>query len=274
MRLLILYWNELSFSESISAAEIGAATLWREHALEAFAALQLALRQRPGSKVFFPSGAFKQHEYVAGKPLLSVLEDLLGRERVRKLKANIVQPVQSQETPIESLDFELECAGRRGNGITLAHHVQSWAWSIGGELNSFSDKSIAAVKQFAAHAHSEEVLVNNIAKREHAEDWQVQMASWGATAASGHVICELGDYQIIMYPLDHGFPHLHVHRLDGAPLDAKYRVDNGEPLTKLPPPDLHALMNRFIARYRQELLTSWSRCQLGEYPLKLQPDDV
>ena len=72
-----------------------------------------------------------------------------------------------------------------------------------------------------------------------------------------------------MYPLDHGYAHVHVHARDEPVLNAKYRVDKFEPLTGRNPPGLDGLMESWIAEHRELLLQSWVRCQAGKLPLQL-----
>jgi hypothetical protein len=180
-----------------------------------------------------------------------------------------VQPTSSILPPAHVLECELTCNGRWGEGITRAHIGETWAWSIGSEATGSAGESIRAVKTTIDAMETTDVEVANLAAKQHFERWVDDLLVWGELVSNNHVIAELERYLIIMYPLDHGYPHIHVHARDDDRLNAKYRVDFFEPLTNGNPAGLDVLIEQWIVLRRDQLLHSWDRCQAGSFPLKL-----
>ena len=114
-----------------------------------------------------------------------------------------------------------------------------------------------------------QVSVRNLACVPHGERWADEFAEWGMRPSENHVIAEVDGFLVIMYPLDHGYAHVHVQARDEPSLNAKYRVDKFEPLTTRNPPGLDGMMGAWIAQHHGVLIQSWARCQAGKFPLQL-----
>jgi len=268
-RLLLLHWNELSIPAEITAAELNADPRWAQFAQLSLSAFLEVLTVRPDCRLSFTKGTF--HGQVADRPLQSWLEVWLGKERWRKLRSRAVQPSAQSLMPAHSLECELTCNGRHGEGITRAYIADSWTLSLGSEVNGFTDHQIRAVKTTIDSDGQVNVDVPNLADSKHVGQWSGDLAVWGQIVSTNHVVAKLDRYSIIMYPLDHGYPHVHVHVQDDPKLNAKYRVDFFEPLTSKRPVGLDAVMETWIEQRRDHLVRSWARCQAGGFPLKL-PD--
>lgn len=267
-RPLLLHWNELSVPVELSATELNTDPRWRHLAETAFQAFQDVLRVRPDCRISFTKGSF--HGHIADRPLQSWLEIWLGKDKLRKLRGRAVQPMTPILPPIHSLECELSCNGLRGEGITRAHIADTWAWSMGSAETGSAEDSIQAVKTSIDAEGNANVNVTNLASRQHFDRWQDDLQVWGKSVSNNHVIAFLDRYLVIMYPLDHGYPHIHVQIRDDDRLNAKYRVDVSEPLTKQRPAGLDLLIEPWIAQRREQLLLSWDRCQAGGFPLKLK----
>lgn len=266
-RLLLIHWNELSLPEELTAADLGANPRWKQMAESAFNGFFEAVRVRPDCRISFSKGTF--HGQIAGRSLLSWLEMWLGKDKLRKLKGRAVQPEKSVLPPIHVLECELSCNGRWGEGVTRAHIAETWTWSLGCEEFGAAEDTIQAVKSTIDSDASANVAVANVASIPHVNRWEHDLQVWGQVLSSNHVIAQLDRYLITMYPLDHGYAHVHVHAQDDGSVNAKYRVDVFEPLTKLRPVGLDGLIEPWVARNRTQLLHSWTRCKAGGFPLKL-----
>lgn len=266
-RLLLLHWNELSFPANVSADELQEDPRWAQQAQAALATFRHVLQVRPDCRVSFTKGAF--HGHVAGRPLQSWLEIWLGKDHWRRLRARVVQPAAQEQQPIHALECELTCNGQSGEGITRAHIADSWTWSVASEATGSAAHLIRAIKT-AIHSNVPvDVDVPNLASEEHSKRWANDLAVWGKALSDSHVVAVLDRYKIIMYPFDHGYPHIHVHTHDDPRLNAKYRVDKFEVMTNGHPVALDALVEPWIDRYQHQLIQSWNRCQAGAFPLKL-----
>lgn len=266
-RMLILHWNEISVPDDAAPEDLERNAFWAGLARSAFDSFFLAQKARPDARVSFSRGVF--HGQIAGRPFQSWMEHWLGKERMQKLKARAVQPMQHGQTAIEQLDCELSVDGRCGEGITRAHLAESWAWSLGTPAMGAAGDAIQADKMAIDSAATTKVVVRNLACMRHGERWANDLAEWGTRPSDNHVIAEVDGLVFIMYPLDHGYAHIHVHARDKPSLNAKYRVDKFEPLTNMNPPGLDGVMEDWIAEHREPLLQSWVRCQAGKFPLKL-----
>lgn len=266
-RLLLLHWNEISVPHNATPEDLETNPRWAQLARSAMDEFFKAQKLRPDVRVSFSRGLF--HGLVAGRPLQSWLELWLGKERAQKLKGRVVQPLQLGMPPIEALDCELSVLGRPGEGVTRAHLADTWAWSLALPETGAIDPIIRAERLSIGHDEVTQVEVRNLASDSHTDGWADELAAWGLTVSTNHVIAQVDGHLFIMYPLDHGHAHLHVHAQDAPSLNAKYRIDKFEALTNRNPAGLDAKMETWIAEHRDDLLKSWSRCQAGKFPLKL-----
>ncbi|WP_341908513.1 hypothetical protein [Polaromonas sp. YR568] len=266
-RTLLLHWNEISVPEDATPEDLERNAAWSELARSAFESFFRAQKARPDVRLSFSRGVF--HGHVAGRPFQGWLEHWLGKERVQKLKARAVQPFHYAPVPVEQLDCELSVRGRSGEGITRAHLAESWAWSLGVPETGAAGDAIFADKMTIDGDGTTQVAVRNLATAPHGERWAQELVEWGLHPSANHTIAEFDGLRIIMYPLDHGYAHVHVRACNEPSLNAKYRVDKFEPLTDMNPPGLDTLMESWIVKHRELLLQSWLRCQAGKLPLQL-----
>ncbi|WP_186215086.1 DUF4160 domain-containing protein [Burkholderia gladioli] len=263
-RLLILHWNELSFPAGITAEDLLTDLQWKARAVTALRAIRAATQVRPDCRISFTRGVF--HGEVGGRPFLSWLETWLGRDGLRFLQGRAVQPILE---PIYAIGCEVSCNGRAGEGITRAHLAESWAWSLS-HSDSGSDGVLIVGQKILIDQQDEiAVEVANLAADAHVLHWKNALSTYGRVLSENHVIAELGRYTIIMYPLDHGYPHIHVHSRDDGSMNAKFRIDLFEPLTDEHPKELNTLLEQWVQERKEGLTVSWKRCQEGCFPLKL-----
>jgi len=267
-RILFLHWNEISVPDDAKPEDLERSAAWKELARSAFESFFRAQKARPDLRISFSRGVF--HGHVADRPFQSWLEHWLGKERVLKLKTRAVLPPQHENPPIEQLDCELSVDGRPGEGITRAHLADSWAWSLGCPETEAAAESIIADKTTIDGDADTQVVVRNLATVPHGDRWAQELAEWGQQPSANHVIAEINRLLVIMYPLDHGYAHVHVHSRDEPSLNAKYRIDKFESLTGRNPPGLDNFMESWIAQHRELLLQSWVRCKAGKFPLQLK----
>lgn len=267
-RPFFIYWNELSFPEEIKIDDLIKNSEWKKKATAAMQALLNAISTRSDCRISFSKGAFLHN--IGDRPLQNWLEEWVGKDALRRLKARAVHPSTFEKSPAHDLECELICLNRSGEGLTRAHLAESWTWSLGDPNLSNNNHSIDAKKITINSKDDSAVKVSNIATQEHFKYWTLHFDSWGKTIAKGHIICRLGSYEIIMYPFDHGYAHVHVHAVDMPSLNAKYRIDLFDPLTNNRPAGLDNLVRPWMEKNRDSLLASWARCQNGGYPLQIE----
>lgn len=266
-RPFFIYWNELSIPQTTTEQELLDDNGWAIKAKAATDVLLEALRTRKDCRISFAKGTF--HHQIANRSLQNWLEEWVGKDVVRRLKASAVQPSVFASEPMHGFDCELVYLGNTGEGLTRAYIAQSWAWSIAGENSPENFPQISALKHSINEIDATIVDVFNLAKISHLQKWASRFEAWGHEVACGHIISILDIYTIIMYPLDHGYPHIHVHLRSDQRINAKYRIDVFEALTERRPNGLDALIENWIDIHRDLLLTSWRRCENGLYPLKI-----
>jgi hypothetical protein len=267
---LILYWNELCIPVDFSVDEADAGGPWAIRAQNTFEALDRAFRLKSNARVSLTKG--KLHAEFAGRSLHVWLEIWLGRDKLRRLKGRVIQPLEYQQEDFTSLECELYLADRIGDGLTRAHLASSWVWSFGNSSTA-SDREVIRARKISIDALDEvEISVSNIALDKHITYWEDALASWGGKISQNCVISQFTDFQIVMYPLDHGYPHVHVYLNDEPQRIIKYRIDNFEPLTKSNPDRIDSFMSNWMRSNSLSLLESWRRCQHGAHPLSIQAE--
>jgi hypothetical protein len=266
VRTLILYWNELSFS---NAEDVGG-EVWARRAADAFEAFQRVCTYRSNSRISVFKGAF--HAVHRDRTLLSWLEEWLGRDRLRRIKTRAVQPTQEAGLAVDQLECEVRRDGRLGEGLTRAHLAESWVWSLGNTTGWTGAPVIAAqeVSLTADGAIAEgPVEVMNLADAGHAQHWEERISAWGREVSESCVIADVEGNRVIMYPLDHGYPHVHVESPRFGRRMFKYRVDRFESLTDSPE-RLDSIIKPWVQQHVDALMESWRRCSKGRHPLKIR----
>lgn len=110
--------------------------------------------------------------------------------------------------------------------------------------------------------------IKNISQDIHVEHWRDQLRDWGHVIATTNEIAIIEGNPIDMYPLDHGFPHIHMVTVDTPRYTiAKYRVDRFALMEGVP--TFNRPMEQWVQQNRDALLASWKRCQAGEHPFKI-----
>lgn len=261
MQPLIIYFNELS--SPICSTNPVDADPWRELTCGMFLGLLALSRVRNNFSLIVPKGHW--HALYLNKPLCNWLEGWLGKDRYRWLRAKVRQDVTIPDL------CEVHCAGNVSAGITLAHLGDSWTVSIPIPQSEWSEAEITGVKyEINDNAKSSEdtCVVKNLASELHAAHWQGALLDWGRRIAETNEIANVAGHAIDMYPLDHGYPHVHlVSPYPPRPTIAKYRIDVFGRLEG--PPQFDREMKEWIAQNQILLLASWGRCQRGQHPFKI-----
>lgn len=270
MKPLYVYWNDLSLHGEIVEGELGKDGPWALRAQFAFDALLQVLHLQSKARVSIAKGHL--HAELLNRTLLPWLELWLGRDKLRWFKSRIVQPLDLDEPPLHELFAEVTVDKKYGEGITRAHISRSWVWSLGFEVTKSHAATIPATELTLDESGEEnriDILVSNLATMEHAKHWEDTLSSWGIDGADNCIIGDVSGNQILMYPLDHGYPHIHVKYSVAPERSIKYRVDEFEALTTSPA-DLDVLISPWVEKNLEILLESWRRCKKGLHPLKIQ----
>jgi len=260
---LVLYFNEYSCPGRDPAPD--AAGVWQSWALTLWEGLREVRRYQAQYWVSFPSEQW--HAICHGKPLSAWLQLWLGRDRYRWLLALVRNHSNSPD-----LCREVYYDDQHALGMTLALLGETWVFSFPKSDSPWLEPRLSArevvLDESNGMLREEDCEILHIACRQHAEYWREQLADVGRIVAEANEITQMQRNSIDMYPLDHGYPHVHlVERLWPRRTLAKFRIDRFARLEGRSEWD-HA-MERWIEAHREELLLSWARCQRGGHPYRV-----
>jgi hypothetical protein len=266
LRTPILFWNELSFPDNIRPEELGTGGPWCARARESLDGLLTAFGLQSRARVSVPKGTI--HASFAGKPFIAWLQECLGRDGTRKILGRVIQPNLFPD-PEQGFLCELRLEARVGEGLKKAHLSDSWVWSLGCKETLCMGATIETL-EYRVNSDGDEseakAVVRNLANSDHTDHWQDLLISWGLVESPNAVVAEHQGYRVVIYPYDHGYPHIHLKKQDQP--DYKYRIDKFEPLTNSPKA-LDDAMGLWVAEHSASLLESWRRSQKGLRPLKV-----
>lgn len=263
MQPLVLYLNELSAPPAEIPPE--ECVKWKEWALTLFACLRQVSRHQPEMEVAFPRGSW--HVLCGNKPLSVWVGECLGKTNFQWFLSKVrnVPPAENQDTDVY---FD----GQRAIGLTLSHLSESWAISFPIADSPWLSYSVTAIEYLLEGEVIAErtCTIKHLANVAHVHHWQHDLADWDKELANNNTIWTLAGYPIQMYPMDHGYPHVHlidpqVLDLNGRPKTlAKYRIDRFERMEG--PPSWDNRMGEWIERHREQLIRCWERCKRGGHP--------
>jgi len=218
---LVLYLNEYSCPGHDPVPD--AAGIWRTRALTLWQGLQEIRKYQSEYWLSFPSEQW--HVCCAGKPLSIWMQLWLGRDRYRWLQLKV--RIQNNSS---DLYREVYFNDQHAVGMTLALLSQSWVFSFPKSDSPWLEPRLVAreviIDETTTAVKEEDCEVLQIACLQHVEYWRERLASMGRTVADVNEITQLQGNSIDMYPLDHGYPHVHlVERLSPRRTLAKFRID-------------------------------------------------
>lgn len=270
MSPLTIFWNELSLPSNLVQEDFAQDGQWAERAGKVYEALHHVWRVQPRARVAMTKGQF--HAYIFGQPIFSWLELWLGKDRVRSLKGTKLIQMEDENGPlINEFDCEVSIENVVGEGITRAHIANTWVWSLGVEFTATDTESIKAQESRLDDGGtlvSQEVAIPNLADKSHFTYWEDEIAAWGQVESENCIIGHVSGNIVLMYPFDHGYPHVHVKVTDRPQYVYKYRVDLFEPLADSNE-TLEVAMRDWVLVNSGSLNESWRRCKRGKHPLKI-----
>jgi len=261
LRPLIVYLNERSLcaNATVGAGEYelkaAADQLWR--------GLRVARRERRELSLAVTSADW--HAQLLNLPFSVQMRRWLGADRYTQLLGIL----RHSEHTLASI--EVAHSGTVSAGLTLALIANSWAISLVRAMSPWAGTTIRA-RRFElldnGNAAEEDCDVRNIGTEAHGVYWTETIQGWGQAEAANNELALVAEHVVEMYPLDHGYPHVHlVSRNPPGRTVAKYRVDVFSRLEGLP--DFDNAMRNWIEEHREALLQSWLRCQKGQHPYRL-----
>jgi len=204
------------------------------------------------------------------KPMRAMLRIALGNDRFAWLIGRF-RNLQIDEL----LECEMKVNGEASLGLLFSHSKESWSVSLLPNPPEWDQVNIDALHICLLNGNLSErqCSIRHIARVEHVEHWSEQIAEYGFESDGSNVIAQCAELDVDMYPLDHGYPHIHLvnRRADGVtrkPVTvAKYRIDLFERMEGEPRYDSAAL--EFVTRNRAHLMSCWEACRRGEHPFQL-----
>jgi len=238
--------------------------MWRAWALTLWDGIYHVRRYQSEYWLWFPTGYWKA--YFSGRPLAVWMENWLGRDRYRRL---LLMVRTNDHDP--DLYREVYFEGRPAIGMTLAHLARGWVFSFPKTSSPWLGPSIGA-HEFRidddGSINGTDCEISHISCRRHVDQWHDELTSYGRSVAMANEIATVEGNPIDMYPLDHGYPHVHlVDTVSPGRTLAKYRIDSFARMEGRDEWD--SVMERWVGDHRDELLVSWQRCQRGRHPFKV-----
>jgi hypothetical protein len=269
MRALSVYFNELSSKCTTNEVE---ATM--EEAVRAmFACVRAVSECRPEVGVVMPRGAW--HEII-GSDRLAPLGVWIKRSLRHDQFAWLLAKIKHDSSPCTE-DCELFFEEQRGAGLLLAYLAGSWVLSLAAEGDKWASHSLEAI-EYRIDTEGEWVearcTLRHLACMQHADYWRGDLYDYGSAIAENNIVCHVEGLAVAMFPLDHGYPHVHLVNTREAPRGrspltiAKYRVDIFERMEG--GPQFDSIMRDLIRAHRDLLMRSWERCRRGGQPFQIQ----
>lgn len=265
-----IYWNELSLPVDVVLEELHAGGAWALRAKNVFDALNKVWEIQPRARVSVNKGQL--HEHIFDRPILSWLEIWLGRDQVRRLKGTrLIQSENEVVALLNEFECEVKLAETIGEGLTRAHIAKTWVWSLGNAITT-SNNAIINAQEVKLDDNGEiklrNVSIKNLADVSHYHHWQQDIAAWDQTESTSCIVGKVAGNDVLMYPFDHGYPHVHVKVAAQPKSVFKYRIDFFAPLVSSEKA-LDAALKEWITANAISLNESWRRCQKGKHPLKI-----
>jgi len=263
MRSLIIYFNEYSSPDSISDNQ-GLENL-RRWFLLLWAQIDNIRKIRTDYKLSIST--LQWNEILFDKPLFIWFEHWLSRDQFRWLLSKTID----NQDEVPDLFSEVYFNNRPARGLTRAHLSQSWAFSFPQENSPWLEPIINCREiriDEQGNSGEADCIIKHISKSPHVNHWQSELADYGKIVASTNVISSIQGHSVVMYPLDHSYPHLHlVENSTPRRTIAKYRIDVFERMegTK----EFDKIMCEWITDKNSELLRSWERCKRGGHPYSI-----
>lgn len=261
MRPLVIYFNELSSPCAVPDNTVGAE--WRERAKTLFDCVREISRRQAQFDLAFVAGHW--HCLVDAKPLSQWIKQWIGDRDYQWLLLRVKNVAASVQ------DCEVNVENQKAHGLTHAHLAGSWALSfpLANPLWLAAEVAAKEICLVADRLTERECAIRNLGTAEHIRHWGQELTDWGRVLAGNNVIATIAGYPLMMYPNDHGYPHVHLvdpsNIIDGRKGTlAKYRIDPFERMEGHPRWDSE--IRPWIERYRAELLRSWQRCVEGDHP--------
>jgi hypothetical protein len=270
MRPLTIYWNELSLPNNLVPEELNENGQWAERAKNVYDALQYVWRIQPRARVSLNKGQL--HAYILHQHIFYWLELWLGKDKVRRLKGSrLIHSDDDAVALLNEFECEVSFAGVVGDGLTRAHIAKSWVWSLGNtntETDAVNINALESRLNVNGDLISQVVTIQNLADVSHSEYWEQNISAWDQVESNNCVIGSVAGHIVLMYPFDHGYPHVHVKVTEQPQNIYKYRVDSFMPLASTSE-TLDVAMREWVNENSESLNESWRRCKKGKHPLKI-----
>lgn len=261
MQPLNLYFNELSAPPpDITAQELRS---WPPWALSLIATLKKVRQTKLEYTLVFQPGHF--HATYANKPLSVWLREWVSKDQYRWILGKIRDVSQDQAGLLYQVYFQ----DQQTIGLTLASIAKSWAFSFPVLASPWLDSTVVTTeyRESGDDVIERSCTIMHLSNEQHVLHWQQEMSDWGRDIANNNTITRIAGYPIVMYPLDHGYPHVHIVDPHHFKTLAKFRVDQFEQMGG--PPQWDANIKVLIDRNQDELIQSWKRCQCGDHPYQV-----
>ena len=208
------------------------------------------------------------HSLCGGKPLSQWVRQWIGNGNYQWLLPRVKNVAASAQ------NCEVNFKSQKAEGLTYAHLAGSWAVSFTLPNSPWLAPEVSAMEVCldAEELTERECTIRNFGAEDHVRYWEQSLADWSQVLANNNVIATIAGYPLMMYPCDHGYPHVHLvdpHFIkEGRKRTlAKYRIDQFERMEGHPRWDSE--IRPWIERYRTDLLRSWERCQQGDHPIRI-----
>lgn len=271
METLELYFNELSinFEDFPRPANFQ----WRESILNMTAAFEATTKLRNDAVIVFMNGSW--HINCDGLPFSVRFKEELrcSRDRYRQILSRIRNP-ERLESDRQVRLVDKVAIGLMYSEIASKNWDQGWAISLPSGNALWRNKSlpitIETLDEKGELNNPVEYHVCHISEVVHVDAWAAQIQDWGSIVGNSSHLAMLDEHPIVMYssPLEHEPPHVHLlQSVNSHHTLAKFEI---EPFNRPKgPPTWDSRMRKWIELHKDQLLSSWRRCQRGGHPYVL-----
>ncbi|MBV5347354.1 DUF4160 domain-containing protein [bacterium] len=266
MRPLPIYFNELSSPCTVPDNTPGAE--WQAWATMLFTCVREVSRRKIELDVVFIAGHW--HGLAGTKPLSQWIKQWIGNDNFKWLLSRVRNVAASTQ------DCEVSFENKKADGLTHAHVAGSWAFSFPVPDSPWLAPQVAATEHCLGVDGLDEhqCAIRNLGTSDHVRHWRQELEDWGRVLAGNNVISSISGYPLLMYPNDHGYPHVHLVDPDIIKEGrkgtlAKYRVDVFERMEG--PPRWDSEVRPWIERHRADLLSSWDVKEVTQPRSQINP---
>jgi hypothetical protein len=272
METLAIYFNELSID--FDSFPRPASFQWRRSILGMAATIEATAALRQDAVIVFINESW--HLDCDGVPFSERFRSELvsSRDRYRQILRRIKKVDRFELDRQVSLQKK-SAIGLMFSELAALEWAHGWAISLASGNSLWLENSlnvtVDSLDEYGNLNEPVEFQICQLSAVAHVESWKDLIQDWGAIIGNSSHLAMLDEHPIVMYsaPLEHEPPHIHLlESVNSHNTLAKFEIN---PFNRPKgPPTWDSRMRPWIELHKDQLLTSWLRCQRGGHPFALK----